>query len=417
MKDLLFLSHRIPYPPTKGDKVRSFNILRHLAQRYRVHLGAFIDDLDDWRHRPALEALCADTCFVPLNPKSARLRSLAALMRGEPLTLAYYRDARLQRWVDAVLARGNVQRAFVFCSAVAQYTEHAEGRGLRRVLDFVDIDSDKWRQYALSKRWPLSAVYRREADTLSRYERGCARAFDASLFVSEAEAQMFRRSAPESASRIDFVENGVDTDYFSPARGYPNPFGGSDRVLVFTGAMDYWANVDAVVWFADEVFPRIRERVPQARFYIVGARPTNTVAALARREGVCVTGTVDDVRPYLAHARVAVAPLRIARGIQNKVLEAMAMGRPVLMSEQASEGLRLDSGLPASVCRDADEMVSRALPFLSGPDRVEAAVQNRGWVVRQYSWDNNLRRIDRLLEGESELAGSAEAVVAPRAAP
>lgn len=416
VKHLLFLAHRIPYPPTKGDKIRSFNILKHLAGRYRIHLGAFVDDADDWRHRPALEALCEETFLLPLSPLSARVRSLTALARREPLTMAYYRDARLREWVDGVLSRGTVERVFVFCSAMAQYVERPEHARLRRVLDFVDMDSDKWYQYASSHRWPLSWIYEREAETLLRYERRCASAFDASLFVSEAEAKLFRQHAAESATRVGFVENGVDTEYFSPTRDYPNPYGTDERALVFTGAMDYWANVDAVVWFADKVFPRVLKAVPQARFYIVGARPTSTVSLLADREGVHVTGTVDDIRPYLAHAQVAVAPLRIARGVQNKVLEAMAMGRPVVASEQAAEGLRLDNGLRAMVCRDANAMREQTVQLLMHGDRDGIGARNRDWVLRHYDWERNLSSIARALDGEPLEGRFTETAVASRAA-
>jgi sugar transferase (PEP-CTERM/EpsH1 system associated) len=407
MKELLFLAHRIPYPPTKGDKIRSFNMLKQLAGDYRVHLGTFIDDADDWHHVSAVQALCGETCFIGLRPLSARLRSLAALARGEPLTLRYYRSRRLQSWVDAMLARGTITRVFVFSSSMAQYVERATDPRLRRVLDFVDMDSDKWRQYAPSRPWPLSWIYAREATTLLRYERRCAARFDASVFVSEAEARLFRSQAPESAARVSCVENGVDTDYFSRARQYPNPYGAEERAVVFTGAMDYWANVDAVSWFATQVYPRVRAALPQACFYIVGARPTGAVRQLAAREGVHVTGTVADIRPYLAHAAVAVAPLRIARGVQNKVLEAMAMGHAVLMSQPAAEGLRLDAALRTLICADADAMIARAVQLLTEGDREKLGERGCEWVARHYSWSANLSRVGRLFEDETTPVSAA----------
>ena len=401
MKELLFLAHRIPYPPMKGDKIRSYHVLKHLTRDYLVHLGTFIDDAEDWRHVQAMQALCGDTCFVHLRPLAARLRSLAAFARGEPLTLPYYRSTRLQLWVDALLARGAVRRVFVFSSSMAQYVERAPDLSIRRVLDFVDMDSDKWRQYAPTRPWPLSWVFAREAKTLLQYERRCASHFDASVFVSEAEARLFRTQVPESAARVNCIENGVDTEYFSPAREYPNPYGSGERAIIFTGAMDYWANVDAVSWFAADVYPRVRSALPQAVFYIVGSRPSTAVRQLATRDGVRVTGTVPDVRPYLAHAHVAVAPLRIARGVQNKVLEAMAMACPVLASAQAADGLRLDASLRAIVCTDASEMAGRAVELLTGGDRLNLGERGREWVLHHYSWSTNLSRIGQLLEGEA----------------
>ena len=410
MRELLFLAHRIPYPPTKGDKIRSYHILKQLTRNYRVHLGTFIDDPEDWRHARTVQALCGETCFIRLRPLAAKIRSLTALARGEPLTLLYYRSRPLRTWVDELMARGTVQRVFVFSSSMAQYVEGARGFEMRRVLDFVDMDSDKWRQYASTRPWPMSWLYRREARTLLQYERRCAREFEGSVFVSDAEARLFCAQAPGDSARVGFVENGVDTDFFSPARQYPSPYEINDFPIVFTGAMDYWANVDAVSWFASDVFPQVRAAMPRAVFYIVGARPTGVVRRLAAREGVYVTGTVPDVRPYIAHARVAVAPLRIARGVQNKVLEAMAMARPVLATAQATDGLRLDGTLRAMVCDDAGSLVARVTKFLAEGDTEDFGARGREWVLRHYSWETNLARIGQLLEDESSSGRSAATV-------
>jgi sugar transferase (PEP-CTERM/EpsH1 system associated) len=407
MHELLFLSHRIPYPPNKGDKIRSYHVLKRLARDYRVHLGAFVDDADDWRHLPELEKLCASVCLVPLHPLKGKLRSLSAFVSGEPLTLPYYRSIRLARWVRRHLASGTVQRAFVFSSAMAQYLVGADG--MRRVLDFVDVDSEKWRQYAGSHRFPMNAVYRREAETLLGFEREQAMHFDASLFVTEAEAALFRRLAPEAGARVGVIENGVDGDYFSPHRDYPDPYAPGAQVLVFTGAMDYWANVDAVRWFAHEVFPAVRARASQAEFHIVGARPTEAVRRLGGQEGVRVTGAVDDMRPYLAHARAAVAPLRIARGVQNKVLEAMAMAKPVLATPQAWDGLRACPELQGLITEDPEVMASRAVDLLSGETR-EYGERGREFVLQHHDWQKNLDRLVPLIEGK---AASVEAPVMP----
>jgi sugar transferase (PEP-CTERM/EpsH1 system associated) len=406
MKELLFLAHRIPYPPNKGDKIRSFNLLKHLARDYRVHLGAFIDDPQDWRHVSELKALCSETCFVDLHPARAKLRSLAGLFTGEALTLPYYRNRKLQAWVRRLLADHPIRRVFVFSSAMAQYVDGSMP-GVRRVLDFVDMDSDKWRQYAAGHPWPLGWVYRREADRLFACERRLANTFETSLFVSEAEARLFTQHAPETADRVGFIENGVDTDFFSPDREYPNPYAKDEKVLVFTGAMDYWANADAVTWFARRVFPEIRARIPAARFYIVGSRPTKEVLRLGDVAGVCVTGAVPDIRPYLAHAHVAVAPLRIARGVQNKVLEAMAMGRPVLASPQAMDGIRVFPGVELLVTDIPEEMAQRAIALLTEGDRGQTGQQRRECVLHHYNWTTNLQRIGRMLEGDGEIPGTA----------
>ncbi len=397
MEQLLFLVHRIPFPPNKGDKIRSFNLLKHLSGRFRIHLGSFVDDPDDWRYRDKLQAYCESLFLRPLHPARARIRSLTGLATGQPLTLPYYRDAAMNDWVRKTLVSG-VDRVLVFSAAMAQYLPPAPDGHRHTVIDFVDVDSDKWRQYAAGHRFPMNLVYRREARTLLNYERRLAGAADAAVFVSEDEAALFRRLAPESAERVHAIDNGVDTEFFTPEREYPNPYPAGGVNLVFTGAMDYWANVDAVGWFAESVFPRIRERLPGARFVIVGARPVPAVRQLAMQAGVEIIGAVRDIRPYIAHADVAVAPMRIARGVQNKVLEALAMARPVVATPQALEGLRTEPGMRWLVGDDPACFAQLCLLALSGQPNGELG---RRFVCRHYSWTEHGERLLRLLEGGS----------------
>lgn len=398
----------MPYPPNKGDKIRSYHLLKHLAQRYRVHLGTFIDDTDDWQHVDTVRQLCGETHFASLNPRLAKLRGLRALAMNRPLTLDYYRDAGLQAWVATVMREQPIKRVLVFSSAMAQYAIQA--RQARRVIDFVDIDSDKWSQYAEKKLWPMSWIYRREGRQLLRYERQVAQDFDASLFVSEAEAALFKQLAPESAGKVGFFSNGVDTDYFSPNHPYHNPYAADEAVMVFTGAMDYWPNIDAVQWFAQEILPLVRAGNPAACFYIVGSRPTEQVQALAKLPGVRVTGTVPDVRPYIAHARVSVAPLRIARGIQNKVLEAMSMAKSVVVSPQALEGIEAEPERELMLAADAAQFVSVLSALLAQPnDMLGRAARKQ--VEARYGWASNLARVDSLLD--SALPASASTSGAP----
>ncbi|MBI5430601.1 MAG: TIGR03087 family PEP-CTERM/XrtA system glycosyltransferase [Nitrosomonadales bacterium] len=395
MEELLYLVHRIPYPPNKGDKIRSYHLLKHLSRHFKVHLGAFIDDPDDWKYAEALkEMVSGEMKLLPLNPAWAKLRSTYGFLSGEPLTVPYYRNAELKNWVGQLTANRPIRHVLVFSSAMSQYvTAYPK---LRRIIDFVDIDSDKWRQYSERKSWPLNWVYRREARTLLAFERRIAGTFEASVFVSRAEAALFQQLAPECASRVTYYNNGVDLDYFSPAHDHDNPYPPGERVLAFTGAMDYWANVDAVTWFSREVFPALRAQFPDVRFYIVGSRPTGEVLALAG-DGIIVTGSVPDVRPYVAHAAISVAPLRIARGIQNKVLEAMAMAKPVVVSPQALEGIDAKTGREVILANDAAEFIARIAVQLAQPDEAlgQAARQR---VVQDYSWDRSLQRVDRLLE-------------------
>ena len=395
MEDLLLLIHRIPYPPNKGDKIRSYHLLKHLARHYRVHLATFVDDPDDWQYVPHVEALCASSHFAAMNPKLARVKSLGALLKNRSLSLEYYRDAGIERWVKQAVAAHGIERVLVFSSAMAQYADPY--RSARRVVDFVDVDSDKWRQYAEKKSFPMSWLYQYEAQRLLSYERQVARDYDASLFVSAPEAELFRQLAPESSVKIGHFSNGVDTDYFSPHDNHVSPYAAGERALVFTGAMDYWPNVDAVQWFCDEVFPQLRTRFPELRFYIVGSRPSPAVQALAQRDGVKVTGTVPDVRPYIAHAAVAVAPLRIARGIQNKVLEAMAMATPVVVSPQALEGIEAEPGTELVLAQYAGCYVDAIAALLARSDN-QIGLAARARVERKYSWPSNLACIGERLE-------------------
>jgi len=412
--DLLFLAHRVPYPPDKGDKIRAWHLLEHLSRRYRVHLAAFVDDPEDWRHCDKVRSVCASTYFAGLNPHLGKLRALTGLLTGDPLTLPYYRHAGMQAWVDAHL-RGGVDRVLAYSSAMARFVmpltpnpSPAGGRGelqasprdvqlgrTHRVMDFVDIDSDKWRQYATTKSWPLSWLYRREGERLLRWERKVAAAFDASFFVSATEAADFRALAPESAARIGYYNNGVDADYYSPERTYANPYPAGVEAVAFTGAMDYWPNMDAVDWYAREVLPVLRASCPNLLFAIVGSRPPAQVQALATLPGVLVTGRVDDVRPWLAHARVVVAPLRIARGIQNKVLEGMAMARTVVATPQALEGINARVGEEVRCAASAADLARETLAALEGPELGPAA---RARVLNDFAWDSALARVDRLLE-------------------
>ena len=392
MEHLLFLVHRIPYPPNKGDKIRSYHMLRELSRHYRVHLGAFVDDDEDWRHQETVAQYCASCCLLPLSPARATLRSLTGLLRGQALTLPYYHDRRLQEWVGQTRAREGVRKILVYSSSMAQYAEPWEA-GVKRVIDFVDIDSDKWAQYARSCAWPKSAIYRREARRLLAYEQAIAGRFDYSFFVSEKEAGLFRELSGLGQDKVGFFDNGVDTAYFRPQEDRASPYDGGERAIVFTGAMDYWANVDAVSWFVEQVMPALRRHCPGLVFYIVGARPTEQVRRLAC-DDVVVTGRVADVRPYLQHALAVVAPLRIARGVQNKVLEAMAMARPVLASAQALEGIRARPGEEVLQADGAAAYVEHLRNILASPARARALGQEaRERVLRDYAWQPCLRTL------------------------
>lgn len=397
MRDLLFLAHRIPFPPDKGDKIRSFHFLRGLSQHFRVHLGAFVDDPLDFRHAARLEPYCASLYLPRLRPWVGQLRGLPSTVRGAPLSLARYEHARFARWVSQTLRQKPVSHVFAFSSAVGRYGLSDAPRPLRRIMDFVDVDSEKWRQYAQQSGGAMRRVYDREYRTLAAEEARLARAYDASVLVSPEEAELFRRQNPESAERIHAVSNGVDTAYFDPRRLYPSPFAAGSLTVVFTGAMDYQANVDGMSWFCAEVWPRVRAAVPAAELYIVGQRPVAAVHALARRfEGVTVTGRVPDVRPYLANANVVCAPLRVARGVQNKVLEALAMERQVVGTSAAWEGLGMFNQNVGERVDESAAFARAVIARLSGA--AESSTTGRCMVRERFSWDSALLQLLDLLD-------------------
>jgi sugar transferase (PEP-CTERM/EpsH1 system associated) len=401
MDHLLFLTQRIPYPPDKGDKIRSWRILQHLARRYHVHLGCFYDAPEDAAHIAFLETVCASLCCLRLRPALARLRSLKALAHGEALTLGYFDDARLRQWVDRTMRAHAPAQIFVFCSAVAPYVlDHRAGR---RIIDLVDVDSEKWRQYAATRPFPLSAVYAREGRRLLAFERSAAAAFDATLLASAAEADLFRRLAPEAAVRVRAMPNGIDAAYFRPDHDHPNPFPRPCPVIVFTGSMDYWPNIQAATWFAREAMPLLRRRRPNAEFWIVGANPVAAVRALAGANGVVVTGRVDDIRPYLHHAAAAVAPLSIARGVLNKVLEAMAMAKPVVATPEACEGIEAAPGDSLLVARTAPEFADRLDAVLAGTHD-DLGARARHCVLAQHRWDFGV--LDAMMGGARQVAAA-----------
>jgi sugar transferase (PEP-CTERM/EpsH1 system associated) len=401
MKDLLYLVHRIPYPPNKGDKIRSFHVLGALASRYRVHLGTFIDAPEDRQHAQALQRYCASWFAAPIDPFWRRIRSLQGLLSGKPLTEAFYRHGPLAAWCGRVLREQRIERIVAFSSSMAQFALDLPAPA-RRVMDFCDIDSEKWRQYASHRRGPSAWIYRREAQQLERLERDIARQFDVSVFVSEREAEAFRAIAPESADRIRAIRNGVDLEYFDPATAQVRPPGCEQPYVVFTGAMDYWANVEGVTWFADEVWPAVLAAMPDARFVIVGSRPAPAVLRLAAQRGVTVTGSVPDTRPYLAYAHAAVTPLRVARGVQNKVLEAMAMERVIVTSSAAVQGIDEQPPQDVLVADDATEFAQHVMTALRAPAR--RSTSNRHYVTDRFHWSRSLDTFLQLIEESAPAA-------------
>ncbi|MGF1681308.1 TIGR03087 family PEP-CTERM/XrtA system glycosyltransferase [Photobacterium minamisatsumaniensis] len=388
---LLYLCHRIPFPPNKGDKIASYNILKFLSKRYDIYLGCFIDDNFDIQFEDDVRAFCVDCKFITISRSYSKLKSLTALLDGSPITLPFYSRKSMQRWVDDTVETHQIQKAFVFSSCMAQYVHHYSS-DLHTVMHFVDIDSDKWLQYAQKSQGVMKAIYHREHQTLAQYEKRIANAFSVSCFVTPAETEAFKSMIPSAIrQKIHPLENGLDSQFFSPDAKHKlaEPYDlANENYLVFTGAMDYWANADAVKWFTDHVWPEVTKVIPDAKFYIVGSSPTPEVNALADIDGITVTGRVEDVRPYLVHAKAAVAPMQIARGVQNKVLEAMAMAKPILVSSLGIEGIDNYPTSQLYVSDDASTSINWAIEKLSKQPSI--AIDSRVWIKDTYSWDAKL---------------------------
>jgi sugar transferase (PEP-CTERM/EpsH1 system associated) len=350
---VLFLAHRLPYPPDKGDKIRSFRELEEFASRHELDLFCFYDDPNDRHYLHEVSRYCRDVYAEPVSGFSSRIRALKALCLGRPFTTGFFYSRGMERRVRGAINDRGYDLIFVYGSAVAQYVQGINHP--TRVLDLVDVDSDKWRQYACYSKAPISWIWNAEAARLGEYENRIVREFSMTLVSTPAEADLLRRLGVDA--RIEYLENRFDTTYFDPTKvNVPAEIASCQPYIVFTGSMDYFPNVDAVHVFCREVFPRIRAQVPNAQFFIAGRNPTRLVRKLALLPGVRVTGAVADIRPYLRGASAAVAPLRIARGIQTKIFEAMAMNLPVAVSNKAA------MAMPACLRREVHiEDDSRAL--------------------------------------------------------
>ena len=389
--EILFLAHRIPYPPDKGDKIRSWRLFRHLAARFDVHLGCFVDDPDDWRHEETVQAQCKSAKFIELKPIKARIRSARGFISGAPLTVPYYRDGAMTKWVRTVRER-SLAAEVAFSSSMAQYLEPTKP-SRPRIVDLCDADSVKWRQYADERSGPMAWVYAREARRLGELERQIIRETDASFVISAEEASVF----DDVGRNLHWFGNGVDSDYFNPGAVTGEVTEPVD--IVFVGAMDYWANVNAVKWFVHDIWPQVRRHHPHLRFAIVGARPTDEVTALAATPGVQVTGRVDDVRPWLARAQLVVAPMRIARGVQNKVLEAMAMAKTVVATSDAAEGIETAPGDDIVIVNDASRYAQAIIDLVENPVKAaEIGAAARQRVLNCYTWSQQLARFDAVVD-------------------
>jgi len=404
--EILFLCHRIPFPPDRGDKIRSCNLLKRLAQVAPVHVGCFADDDRDMGFAGELAAIAQSHCLLRRD-KSRIVAGLTGLAKREPLLVSLFDNPGLHQWVAQTLADRPVRAVVAYSAQMAHFVPTLPP-GVRFLMDFVDFDSAKYAAYGAQGSGPMGWINRREGRVLLDFERRVAARADISTFVSEAEAALFRAASGLGPDRIVPLENGVALDYFDPAADFPPVDHGDGPLLVFTGQMDYRPNVEAVESFARQTLPAIRTVHPNARFAIVGRNPSKVVEALAAQPGVIVTGGVPDVRGWLAAADIVVAPLRIARGIQNKVLEAMAMARPVVASPQAAEGIDAQDDLHLLIAANPDEEAATINALLANPAHAaQLGLAARARMEARYRWSATLAHLPDLLFGQSAGARAA----------
>ena len=376
---VLYLAHRVPYPPDKGDRIRTYHTIRTLAERADVDLIALADEPVTDDTRSALNDLCGRVAVVPVGGASRYLRMAGSAARGRSLSEGAFGSPDVARLLRAWRSDADYTAAVGSSSAVFPYLLSDDLRGVRTVVDLIDVDSRKWADFAASAAPPKRWLYRYEANRVRALERAIASRADAVTVVSRAEADVLDAFTGPGTAIV--AGNGVDLDYFAPADVDESP------AVAFVGAMDYWPNVDAVTWFADTVWPEIRRKHPTAEFRIVGRSPTAEVRRLADRPGIVVTGAVADVRPHVASAAVVVAPVRIARGVQNKVLEALAMGKASVVAPPPLAALDVVVGRDLLRADTPGQWVTAVCHLLADPARRrDLGTAGRRYVETHHTW-------------------------------
>ena len=401
---ILYVCHRIPFPPNRGGKIRPFHMIEHLSHKHSVTVASLAHSQRELEEAQGLGKHCEQVLADVLPSPQRWMQAGVSLLSSKPSSVAYFWSRRLAGMIRKAAEEKSFDAIFVHCAFAAQYV--LDLRCPLRILDFGDIDSAKWFEYANSRAFPLSLGYRLEAEKLRRYERYLASKFDVCTATTQGELEELRSFGVSVRSTV--IPNGVDLSYFQPRPENPR----NSAVLVFLGRMDYFPNIDGAIFFANEVFPLIRKVVPQAEFRIVGSDPARAVRSLAGIPGVSVTGHVPDVRPYLMDAAVAVAPLRIARGTQNKILQFLAMGVPVVSTTTAAKGVGATPGRHFLVADGAEEFAAQVLRLMQDPGlRETLSIAGREPLPTAHSWPASMKILDSLLEkgpgrtGEPETTG------------
>lgn len=387
---ILFACHRFPFPPNRGGKIRPFNMIRHLSQKHEIVVVSLAHTQQEFDEGAGLKEYC-DEIYAEVVPEKLRwLQAVRALPGSTPSSVAYFSSARLRQRVKEAARKISFDAVFVHCAFAAQYVLGVPTKF--RIMDFGDLDSGKWLDYSEWRSFPLSWGYYLEGHKLRRYEQQLATSFHWCTLTTPGELEEFKKLNVDRPHRV--IPNGVDGSYFHP-NGGPSK---AKPVVVFLGRMDYYPNIDGVLHFTEKVFPRIRAAVPDVEFRIIGSNPTPAVQRLRDIPGVVVTGHVPDIRPYLSDAVVSVAPLRMARGTQNKILESMALGIPVVATFQAAKGVDAVPGKHLLVADDPENFARRVLEILEGAQlHSQLTKAGRQQVEAAHVWSTSMKILDKLL--------------------
>lgn len=387
---ILYVCHRFPFPPARGGKIRPFNMIKHLSRRHEVVVASMARSPEEAEAGRGLSKHCHDYIMAQVTPAAAWARMIARLPTREPSSMGYFRSPDLARRIGERLKRDRFDLIFVHCSSVAPYVGAVSK--VPKILDFGDMDSQKWLEYRRFKPFPLSLGYWLEGRKMEAAEKALARNFDLCTCTTRAELETLRQfNVP---TKTDWFPNGVDAEFFAPIDA---PYDAD--AISFVGRMDYFPNQQAMMFFSKEVLPLIREKRPSATLAIIGAEPSAEIRLLARRDGITVTGTVPDVRDHVRRSAVSVAPLSIARGTQNKIIECMALGVPVVTSPEASGGVDAIPGEHLFVAHSPSDYAEKVLTLMTDrAARQRLAKAGRARVQTHHSWPNSMAKLDSIIE-------------------
>ncbi|MCV2368735.1 TIGR03087 family PEP-CTERM/XrtA system glycosyltransferase [Roseateles oligotrophus] len=387
---ILYICHRFPFPPKRGGKIRPFNMIRHLsAAGHKITVCSLVRADDEGVEGEGIAPYCEAFHMARVHNPVQALRMVARLPLRTPSSMGFFYSPELRRKIDGLLVSERYDLIFVHCSSVAQYVEHVDH--IPKILDFGDMDSQKWLEYADAKPFPLSLGYRLEGYKMLAAEKRLARRFDLCTATTRAEWETLNSYG--TGARTDWFPNGVDADYFSPDGSAYDP-----DTISFIGRMDYYPNQECMARFCVETWPLIKARRPQMKLTIVGADPSLAMRKLGEIDGVTVTGSVPHVQPYVRGSALMVAPLAIARGTQNKILEAMAMGVPVVTSSIAAGGVDAEAEAHLLVADTPQQCADAVLRIVENPaERERLSAAGRARMLSHHAWPRSMERLDKII--------------------